>query len=506
LEKPVDFGAMKDKSLVTGSSVPRPPIVTIMGHIDHGKTTLLDKIRQSNIASKESGGITQHIGAYQISFRTKDGQEKKITFIDTPGHAAFAKMRARGAKVTDIVVLVVAADEGVKEQTKECLDHIKAAGTPFLVAINKIDLPNASVDKVKGELAEVGVVSEDFGGNVTMVPVSAKTGEGIDQLLEMVTLMAEVEGLSADPKGRLEGVIIESKMDPKRGPVASLLVRNGTLRVGEQIWVEEQNFKVRALMDEKGKRLNSVLPSGVAEVLGFNSLPPVGARVSSAPLPKSKQSLLTEKKAIGSFEEFFAKEEEKKVSVVIKADTQGTLEAIVGNLPKEIEIVHQGIGEVNESDVFLAQSTKSLLIVFRVAVSGKMKKLADDYKVDIAEFELIYELFDYLEKQALENIDPTASRLILGKAKIVAEFNIGKKRIAGCRVLEGEISKNQKAFLQRNSRHVADVRITSMKRLKEDIKIAKKGEEFGVLFSPSIDFKVGDVILSYKDSQDDTKD
>lgn len=486
----------------TGSMIARPPIVTVMGHIDHGKTTLLDKIRQTDIAAEESGGITQHIGASQVVFKDKEGKERKITFIDTPGHAAFAKMRARGAKVTDIVILVVAADEGVKEQTRECLSHIKAAQVPFLVAINKIDLPHASVDKVKGELAELGVVSEDFGGNITMIPVSAKTGEGIDQLLEMIVLMAEIEGLSADPSGPLEGVVIESKMDSKKGPTGSVLLRNGSLRVGDQVWVEDQNFRVRALLNEKGERVEAIFPSEVAEVLGFSKLPPVGSRVSSSPLPQP-QPATQEKKRIKSLEEFFEKED-KRFSVVIKADAQGTLEAIVSNLPQEVDVAHQGVGEVSESDVFLAQSTGSVVVAFRVGVPASIRKLATDYKVEIVEFKLIYDLFDFLERKALEKIDPTANRIILGKAQIIAEFNVDKRTIAGCRVLEGEIDKSQKAFLQREGQYLGDVRLVSMRHLKEDIEVARKGEEFGVLFSPQIDFKPGDMLLSYKNTENKT--
>lgn len=490
----------KEKVVSSTKKFFRPPVITVMGHIDHGKTTLLDKIRESRVAAKESGGITQHIGASQVIFRTKEGKEERLTFIDTPGHAAFAKMRARGAQVTDIVVLVVAADEGVKPQTKECLSHIKAAGVPFVVAINKIDLPQASVDKVKGELAEIGVVPEDYGGKVTMIPLSAKTGEGVDELLEILVLMGKMLELEADPEGELEGVVIESKLDSRRGAVATILVRNGSLKPRDEIWVEGEKVRVRVLLDERGKPVKIALPSMPVEVLGFSSPPPVGAKVTSSPFSLSqsgkgegedkKEEKKEEKKDI------FA-EEKKEIPVVIKSDVQGTLEAILTNLPSEVKVIHSGVGEVTESDVFLAQAGKGKIIAFRVKTPPQIKKLAQESQVKIEEFEIIYQLFEKLEKEVLTLMEPRINEKIVGEAEILAEFKVKGKRVAGCRVKKGEIEKEKKAYLKRGEEVIGEVKIASMRHEKEEIEKAKEGEEFGAVFSPPIDFKVGDMLISY---------
>ena len=480
---------------------PRPPVVTIMGHVDHGKTTLLDKIRESNIAARESGGITQHIGAYQIAFKTKEGQEAKITFIDTPGHAAFTQMRARGAQVTDLVVLVVAADEGVQEQTKESLSHIKAAGVPFLVAITKTDLAPQRVESVKGELAEMGVVPEDYGGNITVIPVSGKTGEGVDELLEMIVLMGKVEDLKADPEGKPLAVIIESSLDKRRGPVATALVKEGTLRVRDELWVGEKQFRIRAMFDDLKKPVQEAGPSQPVEILGFTEVPPVGAIIASSP-QKETPKPFPEKEKEEKKEDIFA-QEEKKLPVVIKSDAQGTLEAILSSLPKEVKVVHAGLGDVSDADVFLAQTAKARIFAFRVKVSSPIAKLATESGVKVSQFSVIYDLLEAVEKEVLRMISPDIDKEVLGKAEIVAEFKIDKKRVAGCRVVEGEISRQFPVTIKRKEETLGETKIISMKHLKEDIQTARQGQEFGAIFSPYIDFQVGDVIISYKQKKEE---
>lgn len=479
----------------------RPPVVTIMGHVDHGKTTLLDKIRQSNIVAKESGGITQHIGAYQISFKTKEGDASKITFIDTPGHAAFAQMRARGAQVTDFVVLVVAADEGVQEQTKESLAHIQNAKTPFLVAITKIDLAKEKVDPVKEELAEIDVISEEHGGKITVIPVSGKTGEGIDSLLEMLVLMGKLGDLKADPEAPSEGVVIESSLDRCRGPMGTVLVKKGTLRLRDKIWLGDQSMKIKAMFDDQGKSIVKAIPSQPVGVLGFDQVPQVGSLVSSSPGASSevkKEEKEEEKEDEQLDEKMVFAEKEKKLPLVVKSDVQGTLEAILNSLPKEVKVVHAGVGEVSDSDIFLAQAAKAKVLAFRVKISSARAKLAEESGVEVKSYPVIYDLLDEVDKLVLRMLEPDIERGIAGKAEVIAEFKIDKKRVAGCRVLEGEISRALAVTIKRETEVLGETKITSMKHLKQDIQVAQKGQEFGTIFSPYIDFKIGDVIISYK--------
>ena len=466
-----------------------------MGHIDHGKTTLLDKIRQTKVQLRESGGITQHIGAYQVSFKTKEGDSETVTFIDTPGHAAFAKMRARGAKVTDLVLLIVAADDGVKTQTKESIDHIKSAGVPFIVVINKIDAPNASVDVVKGQLAEIGLVPEDYGGKITTIPVSAKTGEGIEELLEMIVLMGKLENLSADPDGDLEAVVIESCLDCKKGALATVLVKNGTLKVGDDIWVEDQKIRVKALFDDSKKPIKQAGPSFPVEVLGFKQSPAVGTLISC-------RSYLKEKKEARPVVEpqpfdIFA-EKKKEIPLVIKADVEGTLEAIMVNISNEVKVIDSGVGDVSDSDVFLAQSSGAQIFSFRAKVSAQIEKMASDSGVVIKKYDIIYDLFDEIEGQTLKLMDEKIDQEILGKAKIVSELEFDGKKVAGCKVIEGNIYKREKAYIMRDKEILGDVRITSLKHHREDIVSAGKDQEFGAVLNPNLDIKPGDILVSYK--------
>ncbi len=473
----------------------RPPVVTFIGHIDHGKTSLLDKIRQSRIADKEAGGITQHIGAYQIENIKKDLNKSNInsiTFIDTPGHAAFTQMRARGVNVTDLVVLVVAADQGVQEQTKESYNLIKSAQVPFLVAINKIDLPGAKIDMVKSQLAEIGVLVEDYGGDIVVVPVSAQTGEGIDNLLEMILLIAEMEELTADLKAEFQGVVIESSLNRQSGPVATILVKQGKLEKGNQIYAEEIPAKVKALRNWQGELVDKALPSDPVEVLGFKSVPPIGALVG-----ESWQEAEEEKSVL--------QEEETKLKLILKADVQGSIEAVKVNLPPQVEIIQASVGSVTEGDVFLAKSTNAHLIGFNVKVMSSAQKLAKQSQVNIFQSNIIYEILEEVEKKLEEERDPLENKQILGQAEILAEFKMEDKRIAGGKVVEGEILQGEKVFLKRGEKIISQSVLASLRHGDEDIKKAQKDQEFGAVFSPSLDFNKGDVIISYKDEQSDKK-
>jgi translation initiation factor IF-2 len=477
--------------MVPKKTFSRPPIVAVLGHVDHGKTTLLDKIRKTRVAQKEAGGITQSIGAYQIRVKEQEsGKTKTITFIDTPGHAAFSKMRARGAQVTDLVVLVVAANDGVMPQTIESIEHIRQAKVPFLVAINKIDLGGADPEKVKKQLADNGVKVEGHGGEIVAVPVSAKTGEGLEELMEMILLLAEMEDIKADPKGELEAVVIESKKD-KRGSVGTVIVRNGTLKVGDKIAVEKVSAKVRGLIDENGKPIKEAEPGKPVEVLGFSQVPPVGAMVTKTetllatlPSPQTKPEKI--------------KTEEEKLKLILKADSLGSLEAVKGSLGDKVLVIHSGVGEISESDVFLAKTTQAEIIGYQVKVTPSIQKLGEDEGVIIKTYNIIYELLDYLEERITEFFKPSSDEEAVGRAKIIAQFERGEERIAGCQVLEGKIRKRDQIQLQREDELIGEAKITSMKHQKEKIREAKQGTEFGAIFSPPLDFRLGDMIISAK--------
>ena len=474
----------KEKTSSQKSS--RPPVVAVLGHVDHGKTSLLDKIRQTNVVAKEFGGITQHIGAYQIK-----NKDQTITFIDTPGHAAFSAMRSRGAKVADLAILVVAADEGVKPQTLESLKYIEKAKIPYLVAINKIDLPHPDLKQVEADLAKNGIAVESQGGKIVSLPVSAKIGKGLDELLEMILLMAAMEELKGDKKAELEAVVIESKLDKRRGFLATVLVRNGCLKIGDQVEAGGTVAKIKAMFDEKGQPVKEAGPSQPVEVLGFKKIPEVGSQVRSTEemaVPEEEHRTEAKKEAL----------EENKLRLIVKADVQGTLEAILTGLSQEVAIIGSGVGEINESDILLAAATQAEIVSFNVKTAVRVKKLAEMEKVKISHFQIIYKLFEAVTEKVKKKAEPFAGEAILGKAEILKEFEIDKKRVAGCRVLEGEMKKTDKFHLQRGGESVADGRIKSMKTGKEKIEKAKAGEEFGAIFSPSLDFQIGDVLLSYK--------
>lgn len=454
----------------------RQPIVTVLGHVDHGKTSLLDAIRKTNVASKEAGGITQGIGASEVQV----DNTKKITFIDTPGHAAFSQMRSRGASVCDLAILVVAADDGVKPQTKEALEHIKLAKIPFIVALTKIDLPTADSEMVLGQLEKEGVFFEGRGGDVVKVEVSAKTGKGIKELLEMILLIAEVNELKVDTKAQFEAVVIETTKD-KRGPLVSVVVRNGLVNVGDLITAEGIGCKVRALFDARLKSIKEVGPGEPCQILGFSELPAVGTRVV-----KGEGLGLSQAKAGQE-----PKDEKGGTPVFIKTTTAGSLEALLSSLPEGVSVIGSGVGDVYESDVLLAKTNGATIVCFESKASQQVTKLAESEGVRIETFRIIYELIDRLAEMVKgDRID------ILGKAQILALFPFNNKKVCGLKVTEGTISKGGKIQLIKEGLKPVVLKILSMKKGKLDIGEAKQGEELGVIFDPQLDFKVGDVIVS----------
>jgi translation initiation factor IF-2 len=463
----------------------RPPIVTIMGHVDHGKTTLLDTIRHSHITDTEHGGITQHIGAYQIEV-----QGKKITFIDTPGHAAFTNMRSRGAHITDLVVLVVAANDGVKPQTVESIKHIKQAGVPLIVAINKIDVTGASSDMVRAQLTEYGVFVEGYGGQTPVVEISALQKQGIDELLELILLSAEMEEIVASPTNPLSAIVIESKIDKNLGSRATVIVKDGQLNVGDSVFIGSSPFKVRLLLDDAGKKINQALPGDPVVITGFKSMPSVGSVITSKPITTQADLIVPEDSS-----ELAA----NTLRLIIKADANGTLEAIIGSIKQpEIELIGSSIGPVVDSDVLLAQATKSFIIAFNVNVTSSAKKLAQIEKVNIETFNIIYKLLEFLEEKVLKIIEPTINEIEVGTAEVITRFDIRGEIIAGCKVSSGKIFAGNLIHLSRKDKIVADAKVKSLKSGKQNLKEAKAGTECGITFEPELDIKTGDVLKSYR--------
>ena len=491
---------------------PRPPIVVIMGHVDHGKTTLLDTIRKSRIAEKEKGGITQHIGAYMIE--TPEG--RKITFLDTPGHEAFTSLRARGAKVTDIAVLVVAADDGVMPQTVEAINHAKAFNVPIIVAVNKIDKPNADPMKVRRELSEHGLIPEDWGGDTIFVDVSAKTGQNVDQLLEMILLLADILELKADPTKRAKGTIIESKLDRHRGPVATVIVQEGTLRVGDIFVAGTTYGRVRAMFNDKGEKLKEAPPSTPVEILGFEELPDPGdvlivvdnerkaKQIAEQRKEKKEQKVVTGFK----LEELFKKIQEgdiKELNVIIKADTIGSLEAIKKSLDElssekvGIKVIHGAVGAISENDVMLAKATNAIIIGFNTRPDPKVRELLEREKVDLRLYSIIYQVIDDIKKAMEGLLEPVEKEVILGSAEVRATFKIkGVGTVAGCYVVEGKVVRNSKARIIREGVVIYDGEIESLKRFKEDVQEVGKGYECGIKLRNFNDVKVGDIIECYE--------
>ena len=492
---------------------PRPPIVTVMGHVDHGKTSLLDSIRNTRVTDREAGGITQHIGASEV---TVNG--KKVVFLDTPGHEAFTEMRSRGAKVTDIAILVVAADDGIMPQTVEAINHSKAAGVPIIIAINKIDKPSANIERVRQELSEKGLLVEEWGGDVIDVPVSAKTGENIDTLLEMVLLVAEMEELKANPDRNAVGTVIESNLDKGRGPVATVIISNGTLKVGDPIVAGSSYGKVRAMINDKGKRIKKAPPSTPVEILGLNEVPNAGDQFVVLASDKAARTIAVKRKekirdeqmkasSKISLEDLFEKMQHgelKELNIIVKADVQGSVEAVRQSIEKltneevSVRVIHGGVGAITESDIMLASASNAIVIGFNVRPSTGANTLVEREKVDMRTYRIIYEAIEDIEKAMKGMLDPEYVEEELGKAEIRLPFKVPNAgMVAGSYVISGKILRNAKARLVRDGIVVYDGTIDSLRRFKDDVKEVATGYECGIGLTNFNDIKEGDIIEAY---------
>ncbi|KKR77978.1 MAG: Translation initiation factor IF-2 [Candidatus Curtissbacteria bacterium GW2011_GWA1_40_9] len=466
----------------------RPPVVTIMGHVDHGKTTLLDTIRKSNVVAREHGGITQHIGAYQINHNSK-----LITFIDTPGHAAFEKMRSRGAEVADIVVLVVAANDGVKPQTVEAIKHIRIANKPIIVAITKVDLPNINIEKVKKELQSQEVVVESYGGDVPVVEVSATKNQGINELLDLINLVWQMSPQESHIDAPLEAVVVESYMDKFRGAIVDAVIKKGILRTGQKIQVDSDIISVRALRNDIGQNIKEAQPAKPVEILGFKKTLDVGSIITELTKTKQLESL-----GQASFEEIIAKSQaaKDKFKIIIKADVSGSLEAITSNLPGKIFVVSAGVGEVQPTDINLAKVVNAPILAFNVKISTSVRSQADREKVLIREYKVIYQLIEDMDDIA-ESFEAAKHELkIKGIAKIVAIFDIEGKKIAGSQVTKGKIKVGDQAIIKSQNREGKETKIASLKKFRKEVESASSGQECGIAFAENIDFNIGDIIES----------
>ena len=491
--------------------VSRPAIVTIMGHVDHGKTTLLDYIRSSNIASSEAGGITQAIGAYQI---TKDNN--KITFIDTPGHAAFTQMRARGASVTDIVIIIVAADDGVMPQTKEAIDHAKSAGVPIIVAVNKIDKPDSNIERVYTQMAEEGITPESWGGDYPFINISAKTGEGVDKLLDTILAIAEVKELKANPSRYALGAVIEEKLDKNVGGIASFLILNGTLRLGDPVVVGTTYGKVRTMKNDRGENIVEAGPSTPVEITGLNDTPRAGdkfmafetieeAKSVSIKRKNAEDAKKGEKKSL-SLDELFdsINKGHKEIAVVFKADVRGSEEAVKNSLEKikvedvRVKIIRSGIGPISESDIVLASASKAIVIGFNVVPSSDAKDMAKEYGIDIRLYTIIYKLVEDIEAALTGMLDPKFEEKKIGACEVRQIFKFSKVgNIAGVYVTEGLVKSNANVRVIRDSTVLVDTKISSIQRGKDQVKEVKKGFECGITLEKYDDFKPKDIFEVY---------
>jgi len=491
----------------------RPPVVTIMGHVDHGKTTLLDAIRSSNLVDKESGGITQHIGAYRVLFNNRP-----ITFVDTPGHEAFTQLRARGAKVTDIVILVVAADDGVMPQTKEAISHAKAANVPIIVAINKIDKPEANIDRVKQQLSKEGLLVEDWGGQTISVEVSAKEKKNLADLLEMIILLADVIEVKANPRVEAQGVVLEARLDPKKGPIATVIIQHGVLTAGAAFISGTTHGKVRALFDEHGKPLKRAEPAMPVEVLGFTGVPTAGDLFQVVPDIETAKKIIAYRlsKVIKeepvrperiTLDELFKKIEQgaaRELPLILRADVQGSVEVLRDALPPlssdeiKIRIIHAGTGNITESDVLLASASNAVIIGYNIKPSPKILEMAKQENVEIRSYDIIYRLTEDILKALAGMLEPVAKEVYLGRAEVRRIFQIPKVgSIAGSYVQDGKMVRNALVRVMRGQQTVQEGRITSLKRIKENVTEVAKGLECGIGLDKSKDIQEGDIIVAY---------
>lgn len=492
--------------------VPRPPVVTILGHVDHGKTTLLDAIRHTNVAGKESGGITQHIGAYQIEHK-----KKKITFLDTPGHAAFTAMRSRGAQGADVVILVVAANDGVMPQTREAIAHARAARVPIVVALNKVDLPEANQDYVKQQLADSGLVSDEWDGDTIIVPVSAKKKTGIEDLLEAIQLVADNSKILANPKGTVIGTVIEAAVDKNRGVAATLLVQNGTLKSGDAIAVGTACGKIRAMFDFNGKPMEEAGPSTPAQILGLNDVPKAGDIFQVCSSEREARAIVNDRKmkaeeqkaakSMTTLEDLFSKVqagEMGELRLIVKADVQGSLEPIIQSLNDidqseiKINVLYSEAGNITENDVLLATASNAIILGFNVQADASSKNLADNEGVSIRTYDIIYRLVEDIEKALKGMLEPEKKETVIGKADVLQTFKISKVgTIAGCRVTSGEIRRNAFVRVMRNEEELFKGELASLKHEKDNVKEVREGFECGLRVRGFNDFEVGDTVIAF---------
>ncbi|MGI9146181.1 MAG: translation initiation factor IF-2 [Chloroflexota bacterium] len=488
--------------------VPRPPVVTIMGHVDHGKTSLLDSVRKTRVAAGEAGGITQHIGAYQVEVNGG-----LVTFLDTPGHAAFTAMRARGAQVTDIAVIVVAADDGVMPQTREAIDHARAAKVPIIIAINKVDTPSANPERVKQELADLGVVVTEYGGNVEAIPVSARTQQGITTLLETIQLVSDAEvDPKANPNGLASGAVIEAKMDKSRGAVATLLVKRGTLHVGDLVVAGSAQGRIKALFDDHGRRVLEAPPSFPVEILGLTGVPEAGDRFMTVADERAARAMIEAGSGDGqhegdgemNLEAVFARIRSgaiKELNLIVKADVQGSVEPIVNSLEKlgdqtetRAKVIHAGLGNVNVNDVNLAMASKAMIIAFNVRTETEARRAADPNGVAIREYSVIYTLFEEVEQLLNGMLEPRYREVIHGHAEVRQAIKAGRKVVAGCIVLDGVVQRQDRVRLQRNGQPLWEGAIASLRRFKDDVNEVREGFECGLALNGWDDLVAGDTM------------
>lgn len=474
----------------------RPPVVTILGHVDHGKTTLLDYIRKSHIVKKEVGGITQKIGAYEISTEIKGYPIDRITFIDTPGHEIFTQLRSRGANVADIAILLIDAKESVMPQTVESIFHIKSAKIPFIIAINKIDLPGADIEKVKRDLVKHKVIVEDKGGDIVAIPISAKTGKGVNDLLEAILFLSNELNLSYSPTNPLEAYIIETKKD-KRGIVVSAIIKDGKLSIGDFVYTENKKIKIRSILNDRGEKIKEAIPSTPCELLGFEEFPQVGSKITSTAQTIKKELKTPPSKRVRIEDLLVQKKEEKKLNIIIRADSYGSLEAITNSLEKKgnIHILLKGVGNINKSDVFLAKTTKAIIIGFSVNIEQEIKDLSKQEKVLIKTYNIIYKLLEELHEVAdLLKEKEEKEKNIKGEVKILATFVIDNQTVYGVRVVKGKINLGDSGEVYRNEKKIGKVKLVSLKIKTKKVVKVKKNQEAGMVFDPQLDIKIGDMI------------